>query len=214
MQPDWWKYVVDVAQILSAIGTCGAVVVALWVALSPPRLHMSGSVGMRILVGQGVEGRPEYVHISITNNGEREFVISGLAWVTHRRSTLNAYQSGGIRDANVHSDVIPHKLSFGETASFFLPAVGNDNWFGSIESRGDLWLAAYSRRESLKKLRLYVYTSVGQILKVRPEDGFLDELWKHIAAAIAAKASAPTGKSSAARQELDIDVANRAGSPH
>lgn len=214
MQPDWWKYIVDVAQILSAIGTCGAVVVALWAALSPPRLHMSGNVGMRIVVGHGVEGRPEYIHISVTNNGEREFVISGLAWVTHRRSKLNAYQNGGVQDDNVNSDIIPHKLAFGATASFFLPATGNDSWFEGIRTRGDVWLAAYSRRERLKKLRLYVYTSVGQTLKIKPEDGFLEELWKHIASAIAAKDLASVGGPAEGLQEIDLDAERRSDWPH
>ncbi|WP_129587720.1 hypothetical protein [Herbaspirillum robiniae] len=169
---------------------------------------------MRVVVGQGVEGKPEYVHISVTNNGEREFVISGLAWVTHRRSKLNAYQHGGVRDDNVHSDIIPHKLTFGATASFFLPVTGEGNWFEGIGTRGDVWLDAYSRRESLTKLRLYVYTSVGQILKIKPEDGFLDELWKHIAAAIAAKNLAPVGGPAAGLQELDLDVERRSDWPH
>lgn len=182
MQPDWWKYVVDVAQILTAIGTCGAVVVALWIASRPPKLHFAGSVGMRQVVTQGSKGiPPSYVVISVTNNGERDFIVKGLTWVTQKKKdALSGIQLGGVSDVNVSSSEFPKKLAFGETAQYFLRGSGEQSWFALAVKRPDIWLDAYSRKESLKSLRLVVSTSIGTDLKIKPEQGFINQLWDAI----------------------------------
>lgn len=205
MQPDWWKYIVDVAQILSAIGTCGAVVVALWVAMRPPILHIDGNAGMRIVVGRGVVGKPEYVHITVVNNGEREFIVTGLAWVPLPKSKLHALQIGGVSDQNVTSDSFPKKLMFGETASFFMRADGPGNWFDLVRKRSEVWTNAYSRKESLQKLRLHVSTSVGRSHEIKPEQGFIDHLWPYVELAIKDRAAKVEEGGGNASQVIEIE---------
>jgi hypothetical protein len=71
MASDYWQHAVDIAQILSAIGTCGAVVAALYIAQSPPRQHMKGYVGLRLVIQQGMElPYPEYLNFCVTNTEE------------------------------------------------------------------------------------------------------------------------------------------------
>lgn len=184
MQPDWWKYVVDIAQILSAIGTCAASVIAVWLALKRPTLHISGVVGIRLIIGNHLEkvngSYPEYVVISVTNNGATEFIVRSFAWKGGYRSKIHAMQMMGHSDMYVQSAPLPHRLALGEEAQFFLPTYGEDSWLQRISSADNYFSKSFATRKSLESLRLAVLTSVGITHDLKPEAKVLDAIWRQI----------------------------------
>jgi len=186
MQPDWWKYVVDVAQILSAIGTCAASIIAVWLALKRPTLHISGTVGIRLIIANHIEkvngSYPEYVVVSVTNNGAIEFTVRSFAWKGGYRSKVHAMQIMGHNDMYVQSSPLPHKLALGEDVHFFLPTYAEESWLQRISSADNFFSKSFATRRSLESLRLVVLTSVGVSHELKPEKKVLDAIWERIQA--------------------------------
>ncbi|MDB5797229.1 MAG: hypothetical protein JWP36_1131 [Paucimonas sp.] len=179
MQPDWWKYLVDVAQILSAIGTCGAVAAALWIANKPPKLHINAFVGLRVVTGAGTldgDQLPEYVMIGVTNAGANPFVVTSFNWSFGPKSKVSAYQNLGYQDEHVCSSPVNQGLNLGQTAHYFLPAFGEMNWLQRVSDNGGPMLEYAARRE-LEKLELQLVTSSGVVHKIKPEKPMLDRIW-------------------------------------
>jgi hypothetical protein len=182
MQPDWWKYIVDIAQILSAIGTCGAVIVALWIASRPPKVHISGWIGLRQIVGVGKYENevPEYLLVSVTNTGANDLVITGFSWRISKKAKVWAYQMMGHADRFVTSSQLPKKLTHGESADYFLPTFGEFDWFHEISKSDDPFNRAYATQKDVRALRMIVSTSVGVSHSIKPETPVLDRIWANI----------------------------------
>jgi hypothetical protein len=178
MQPDWWKYAVDLAQILGAIGTCAAVVAALWIAQKPPKLHISAFVGLRVITGRSMgETWPEYIMIGVTNAGVNPFVVNSFNWSFGPKAKIAAYQTLGYKDEFVSSSSENQRLDMGQTAHYFLPAFGEWNWLERVGENGGPMLKYKSRRE-LEKLELQLLTSDGGVHKIKPERPLLDRIWR------------------------------------
>lgn len=176
-QPTWWKYIVDGAQIASAIGTCGAVIVSLWLANRKPRPDLRLTVGLRILLGGDLPGPPwpEFLCISVVNLGLPPATIEGFSWQPSRRAKVAGYQKV---DSPPHTQNprLPLTLQHGQSAMFFIEAGENDGWFKMVEQNGffdDILLS----RGLLDGLRLHAFTSVGVVAKAQPAADVLDRLW-------------------------------------
>lgn len=180
--PDWWKYTVDVAQILSAIGTCGAVIVSLWIAQRRPKPSLQASAGLRQVYGCDHAGDeiPEYLTFQVTNIGNVDCVVSSFSWRTGYFKHRWAYQKVEYSDLCVQSWKIPTTLSHGQSAMYFIPAFGNDCWFERLSKPDDLFAECYPTRRSLRSLRLIVTTSVGVSYSIKPESSVLDRMWENI----------------------------------
>jgi hypothetical protein len=185
MQPEWWKYIVDIAQILSAIGTCGAVVVALWIALKPPVLHAQGRVTIQeVFISGGdtvkINGKfPEYVCITLTNIGASDIKLTSLIWTFGKKAKESAYQKAEYRDElidDVHSP-LPVKLAHGEKANYFFPTFGSLDWFSRFKI-GDIFDRAFKTRRSLKHLTMEAHASTGAVFRIKPDSAVLDRVWR------------------------------------
>ncbi|TDY25967.1 hypothetical protein B0G81_6464 [Paraburkholderia sp. BL6665CI2N2] len=177
-QPMWWKYVVDCAQIASAIGTCGAVIVSLWLANRKPKPELRLTVGLRILLGGGLPGPPwpEFLCINIVNLGITPATVEGFSWKPSRRAKVAGYQNVDSPAQYAQNPRLPATLQHGQSVTFFIEAGRNSGWFQLVEQEGFFDEILLSR-ERLDKLRLNAFTSVGVVAKAKPAPDVLDRLW-------------------------------------
>ncbi|MBU9224073.1 hypothetical protein [Burkholderia multivorans] len=180
-QPTWWKYVVDCAQIASSIGTCGAVIVSLWLANRKPKPELRLTVGLRILLGGGMPGPPwpEFLCINIVNLGNTPATVEGFSWKPSRRAKLAGYQNVDSPAQHAQNPRLPVTLQHGQSATFFVEAGRNGGWFKLVEEEG-FFDEILSTRGRLNKLRLHAFTSVGVVAKTKPATDVLDRLWTAI----------------------------------
>ncbi|WP_029971403.1 hypothetical protein [Paraburkholderia graminis] len=177
-QPTWWKYVVDCAQIASAIGTCGAVIVSLWLANRKPKPELRLTVGLKILLGGGLAGPPwpEFLCISVVNLGNTPATVDGFSWKPSRRSKIAGYQNVASPAQYAQNPSLPVTLQHAQSATFFIEAGQNSGWFKLVEQDG-FFNEILSSRERLDKLCLHAFTSVGAVAKAKPSADVLDRLW-------------------------------------
>jgi hypothetical protein len=179
----WPGTLVDWAQIASAIGTCGAVIVSLWLAQRRPGVEVSVSASMRVLVyGDGRDEMPEFLAISVVNKGLQNVVIQSVAWKVRRRfwwgfRRLAAHQFVETTSAQWPNPRLPLALAHGESATFSLAAFGPNDWFQTPRERG-FFSDVLRTRRSLGRLRVIAHTSVGAACVGRPDEAFLDRLWE------------------------------------
>ncbi|MCP1173646.1 hypothetical protein [Ralstonia chuxiongensis] len=180
-QPTWWKYVVDCAQIASAIGTCGAVIVSLWLANRKPKPELQLTVGLRILIGGGLSGPPwpEFLCISVVNIGNTPATVDGFSWKPSRRAKVAGYQNVESPAPYAQNPRLPLTLQHGQSATFFIEAGQDRGWFKSVEQDGFFDEILVSRKR-LDKLCLHAFTSVGVVAKAKPATDVLDRLWAAI----------------------------------
>ncbi|WP_143742397.1 hypothetical protein [Roseateles chitinivorans] len=179
---DWLpKTLVDWAQILSAIGTCGAVIVSLWIATRrvKPDLRIDASCVLFIGVSEpGAE--PEYFSVSASNVGIHPVMLTALGWQVRRRWWLGyrrqyAHQLFD-RAVYIGNPPLPHTLSPAQEARFYLPLQGIYDWRHVI-ARSEYFREHFDSRRSLDRLRLAIGTSTGVICRAKPDAKVLDLIW-------------------------------------
>jgi hypothetical protein len=174
----WPQTLVDWAQIVSAIGTFGAVVVALFLAQRKPVPSLSGYVNIVTLYTADIEHDPEFIKIMALNVGATEARITGIGWQLHHWRTTE--QAHAIQFVPSYPEVpnprLPTVLGHGEQLDIFLSIDGDDNWLDSIADSG-LFPERITRRQDLNRLRATVYTSVGGPLVIKPRKPVLDRIW-------------------------------------
>lgn len=151
---------------LAAIGTVGAVVVALWLARRGHRVLLNAHVGIRLIIGGGVS--QECLAFRVTNLGDRPVTIVQIGWrAGARKKRVHAIQVV----SESQSDQLPKRIDHGETALFL-----------TLFSEHPTWISEFSEKvianQPLGTLRALIHTSVGHIEIVRPEDGLLELLKK------------------------------------
>ena len=160
---------------LTAIGTIGAVVVALALARGQRKVRLRVSVGSRVLVAQGdprpAEELDRYVSVRVTNVGRRPVLVTSLEW------------SFGIWPNKVYlhqipgplpvSAQVPLELGEGQESAFLIPFEGEAMWLNSMATELKeyplSWLA-------LRTLRMNVVTSYGTKRSVVVEPGLRKKL--------------------------------------
>jgi len=171
---------VDYAQILGALGTSAAVIVSLYLANKKPKLKVTCDLRDLIWQGQSSNQRPKYLVISAVNIGEMQATITGVGWTVGRYSRRRpwAHQDTNVGDYLVQNPKLPHQVSHGETAQFFLPLQGEHSWVGYLDRSG-MFIEKLRTRKSFNSLRAVVFTSVGKNFYCRPNDAALNLMWKH-----------------------------------
>lgn len=151
---------------LAAIGTVGAVVVALWLARRGQRVRLNAHVGVRHIIGGGVS--QECLAFRVTNLGDRPVTINQIGWrAGARKKRVDTIQVV----SQSQSDQLPKRIDHGETALFLSFFSEHPNWISEFSD------TAIADRP-LGTLRALIHTSVGHTEIVRPEDGLLERLKK------------------------------------
>ena len=148
----------------AGIGTFAAAGVALWLASRSKRVKLRIFVGIRLLLGHG--NSEECLVFSITNIGERPVIINNIGWrVGKSRNRKDAIQTL----SHSSQDRIPKKIEYGENATFMINFTENPNWAADFVEKVIL-------SEPVKSIRAIVFTSVGHIEEIKPEQNLLTKL--------------------------------------
>lgn len=130
----------QLADWLSAIGTTGAVIVALWLARREHSMRLKISAGIRLLItpGDSREKPPEFLVIRVVNVGIRTATISAIGWragVLRKRYAMQLVgTSNELLAEGVTNPPLPLTLAEGQTG----------NWCVRIGGSGD-WLLRFAR---------------------------------------------------------------------
>ena len=149
---------------VAGLGAFAAAVVALWIALRAEKVKLESSVGLRLIVGDGVS--QECLEFSVTNIGERPVNVSSLGWCIGRWKN----KRGCIINPNCLSpNQFPNKIEYGEMASFMVNFSESPDWMQDF-SRD------FISKDSIDSLRARIHTSVGYTKYVKPEKELLKRL--------------------------------------
>jgi hypothetical protein len=115
-----WRVIELLAAWLSALGTIGAVVTALYLAQRDNHIRLRISAGIRQLIirGGGPDSGTEFVSIDIVNAGRRVAVLTGVSWKFGWFSKDAYFQ---VPPDNLYSDQFPKKLADGDRAALMIP---------------------------------------------------------------------------------------------
>lgn len=160
------------ASIFSAIGTVGAVGVALWLA----RTQNKSSVRVRVTFSNAVlPGRPSpavlrYLSIGVTNTGARDIVVHGVEWHLGRFRKRYFYQT----IPTTAMSRVPRRIPPGELAHFLIPRDDFEERSGDLrEEIHQGWWRKHFRR----RVRAGVYLSSGESIMVEPDREVLNFLY-------------------------------------
>jgi len=170
MSRDTYDLLVLLAEWLSAVGTVGAVVVALWLASHQNRIVARVRVSIANLVERGktLAESPEYFQISATNTGLRDFVISGIAW---RLGIWSRSRIVVVPTDPPLSPRLPHRLSPGDTATFLFPI---DMFVEhAVPQLRREWSRRWFRLFLRPRLRAGIYISTGEEMVSAPSASVL-----------------------------------------
>ena len=121
-----WRFINSFANWFSALGTIGAVIVALYLARQDKRIRLRVSAGYRNIISPGTECDPrKYLAIRITNIGHRDVQIVGIGW---RIGLFRKFYADQLIISDGLSSTLPIKLRDGDEASYFFPLFGNNEW--------------------------------------------------------------------------------------
>ncbi|MDH0863235.1 hypothetical protein [Mitsuaria sp. GD03876] len=184
---DWLpKTLVDWAQVLSAIGTCGAVIVSLWIALrrSKPELRIRTSVvvllnGPALRIGPD----PEFLNISLVNAGTLPVTVTAIGWQVRRR-LWRGYENGYAHQMFGEQRFppnprLPLSLTHAQGSDIYLELDGKNDWRAALVHPG-FFRDRFKSRRSLRRLRIAVGTSVGITCRAKPDQQVLDLIWAEL----------------------------------
>lgn len=156
---------------ISGIGAIAAAIVALHLARRVEKVRLKAHCGIRFLIFGDGTPTERHLRMSVTNLGERPVTIDSVGWAIGKRKQRRfAIQTV----SGPYSARYPIELLYGKHAAFLVPSGDTSIWFKDF---AEMFLQDFSRK-SLKTLVAQIHTSVGQIIEVHPEPGFLDELSK------------------------------------
>ena len=145
--------------LLSAIGTMTAAIVALYLARSAEKVKLRIQAKQSIVVAGG--STSEALSVDITNIGNRAAIINNVAFSIGRRN--KAYS------LILKETLQPRKIEYGERTQILLEYDKQPNIKEAIVND----LLKYG---AIKTLRLCVNTSVGQTMKIKLGEDFLGEV--------------------------------------
>lgn len=161
---DWWSTAVDVAQIASAVGTCLAVCVSLWLAGRGDRLRARVSLTVRNRLYQS--SNPSDARLEVTNIGERDIFISRLHWRIRHTSKTHWASWERYGDDSEQGDIYGVEMRHGKPLAVLIPYRINVRHFREM--------FGVERRltdRQLKRLRLEIVFTTGRIKRIKiPKD--------------------------------------------
>jgi hypothetical protein len=158
---------------VASIGTVSAVIISLLLAYNKGKLKLKVTAGHRLIVTPGFDSRPEYCCINVVNTVDRPAKITSVGWQTgsfkNKKFFLQIFGTPGFDD-------VPKVLHEGEEANFKVPLrlKGNDeDWIVRLPMSlvGD-----EGKIRHIKKLKVVLATSVGQMFRTRVEDNLVKKL--------------------------------------
>jgi hypothetical protein len=165
-----WDFFNSFANWFAAIGTFAAAGVALYLANRAARPSARVSVGHRILVGAGyTKPYPEFAVFRIVNTGDRPIRVSQIGWKTglfRKRFAIQLYDA-------TQSSPLPVDLTHGQEASWMVPFAARDETWPGYFAKGML---SPNHRVAVWTLRAQIFTSVGHVFEVKPEESLLKHL--------------------------------------
>ncbi|MBK8247516.1 MAG: hypothetical protein IPK85_08990 [Gemmatimonadetes bacterium] len=151
-----WSKAEVVAQILSAVGTLAAVVVALHLARQQGRARVRATATLGTLLSQGSLDGQEVLKVGVVNIGHRDAVVEAIGWrigVVRRRhffQTLSSHPLAG---------KLPWKLAPSERATFLF------DWATYVLKSSDLQRALSAGAWRWPRvMRLTITLSTGEYL--------------------------------------------------
>lgn len=151
---------------VAGIATFSAVIVSLRLARNASRVRLKVEAGVRVLAGGG-QLIDDLICVMVTNLGERPVTVDNIGWeVGPKKDRKYGLQNFG----GPSSAVLPKELKHGERATFTFKDDNGRQW-----SR---WMIEhfFPGDTPIAGLRVSVFTSVGQTVKIVPEKNLLDRL--------------------------------------
>lgn len=179
MSPNFWPTtLVDWSQVFSAVGTVGAVIVALFLAHRKPTPQLSGTARVSIVIARNLTPAPEFFDVRVTNVGNVDAIVTTLGWcrLGWIRPHRQQYYQDLPDDPILTNPRLPVRLRHGESTSFHLPLTGPARWTATTEERG-FFPESVHKRADLDRVRVVVATTVGRGLRIRPGPDVLDRIW-------------------------------------
>ena len=158
-----WNLINSVSGLLTAIGTLGAVIVSLWLALRDTRVRLRVDAGIaKILLERQIYERvsqePDFVIITVTNIGRRVVTVTGLIWKSRLIRSRVVFQMPGEAPLSAQ---IPARLQDGDQVSFSVPLEVLASAKQSALFKG---LIPRPRWLTVRFLRMLVRTSTGEFV--------------------------------------------------
>ncbi|WP_434516668.1 hypothetical protein AB6Q56_08775 [Dechloromonas sp. ARDL1] len=173
MSVDWatvnWG---SVADWVSGLGSMSAGMVALYLARSSERIRLRGFCGVRTMVGGGVDPT-DFFFLSVTNVGTRSTVINNVSMQVGRFRKKRHAVITVVKDR--YSVGIPYAINDGQDAYWAIPLGDNNQWMR------DLCDGFVLSPSDAKTLRIKVHTNHGQVLAIKPDPEFVEDLVKILA---------------------------------
>jgi hypothetical protein len=162
---DTYDWLMLAAQAFSAIGTVGAVIVAIGLARRQNRPSVQATVNLVHLVatGQRAGDGPEFLKISAVNDGFRDVVITNIGWQLGHLRKRHFIQ---LPAANPFTAQVPKKLGPGERADFLFP---KDEFRSNNTTLRDEIEQSRLIRGHTKRLRAVVFLSTGEHFFATPD---------------------------------------------
>ena len=168
---DWWMLA---AQWFSAVGTVGAVIVALFLAQHQNRVRLrvicNVSHVFSPVPGTKISESPQVIRVSATNVGHRDAVVDAITWEVGWLKRRRFYQMPTQHAAYKHP--LPSRLAPGEEVTVLLDKV---EWVA--QNGNELADAIRQKRLSVlgSRFRVVIHTSTGERFSIRPDDAVLKE---------------------------------------
>jgi hypothetical protein len=148
---------------LSGIATTAAVIVSLYLARRTERVHLRVSAGVRTLVTMGSNEHPEFLMISVVNEGSRPVIVAALGWSMGWMSwgpfkRMHFYQPPSLLP---QESPLPTTLAHGHVGRYLFPLHGADDWVKSFAAQVAK-LPLWKRKMYLKALRLHISPTIGR----------------------------------------------------
>ncbi|RKT24773.1 hypothetical protein B0G69_0462 [Paraburkholderia sp. RAU2J] len=166
---DLWSIAVDIAQIASALGTCAAVVVSLWLAGRGDWLRVRVSLTVRNRMFSSTN--PSDARFELTNVGERDVFISRVYWRIARTSTTHWMSWQRYGDDEEQGDIYGVGLRHGKPLAILVPYRINVRHIREL-----LGIEGRLSKRRLKRIRLEIIFTTGRVKCIKIPDDVAREI--------------------------------------
>jgi len=158
---------------IASVGTLSAVIVSLWLAYHQGKIKLKVTAGHRLLITPGSKSQPEYCAIKVVNTGDRPANITHVGWETgwfkNKKHIIQIFGTPGFDD-------VPKVLHEGKEANFMVPLRLNGSDEDWIVRFPKTLVADEGKIGHIKRLKVVVGTSVGQMFRTRVEGNLVEKL--------------------------------------
>ena len=151
----------------AGLATLAAVIMALYFSRRAEKVRLKIFVGIRQLIHGDGSPFEDHVCFGVTNVGERPVIITTVGWVVGKRKKRRYC----VQLFTSRSQQCPVELTHGKNAQLVVSLTEMPNWASDFKK----WIDDISD-QSLKTLRVQVFTSVGQTFEIKPEGSLVDRL--------------------------------------